>query len=183
MKLRHVLLLACAVGASGALLLAWDMHRRLKDAESTLLLKGADGASKPKVDGAKGFVVSSALPPDETTLSLLTVHSLGLLSLAFLFLAIFLLLISALREHAFALAIGGEPSGKPAPLLPAPRPEDKSTLPVVMPLAEVAQQEDSSTTVQQSSIAALQPADPPGGCLPTRGAPTDSTVPQQPEER
>jgi hypothetical protein len=145
MKLRHVLLLACALGACGALLLAWDMHRRLKDAESSPQASSQEPAAKSQEPGAKSFTL--ALPPDSSALSMLAVHALGLLSLAFLFLAIFLLLISALRERAFAFAIDGESTARPvSPPSPTLPPEvGKDALPVVMPLSEVAKQEDYST--------------------------------------
>ena len=143
MKLRHVLLLACAAGACGALLLAWDMHRRLKDAESALLLKGLDGASHPHGGALRG---PPGLQSDEAALSLLAVHALGLLSLAFLFLAVFLLLLSALRERAFAFAIDGKPppqTGPPPALAPSDSSQEPQTgeAPVVMSLSEAAQQD------------------------------------------
>ncbi|MGD0090776.1 MAG: hypothetical protein ABSE73_12725 [Planctomycetota bacterium] len=153
MKLRHVLLLACAVGACGALLLAWDMHRRLREAERALLLKGVEGGSHPHGSGPKEPANSK---PDEANLRLLTVHALGLLSLAFLFLAVFLLLITALRERAFASAVDGElpPTTGPPEATgssAAQQENDKEEAPAVMTLAEAAQQEGSPATEQTAN--------------------------------
>jgi len=123
------------------------MHRRLKDAESAPQLKSLEDSSRPQADAGLGAALPLALPPDSSALSMLAVHALGLLSLAFLFLAIFLLLISALRERAFAFAIDGESTARPvSPPSPTLPPEvGKDALPVVMPLSEVAKQEDYST--------------------------------------
>ncbi|MCY3018111.1 MAG: hypothetical protein NTW87_03645 [Planctomycetota bacterium] len=112
MRLRHVLLLACAVGACGALLLAADMYRRLKEAESAALLSTVSAGSQ----AGRNVLLSGSTQGDGAVLNFLAAHALGLVSLAFLFLATFLLLIAALRDRTFAAAVDGAPP--PAPGAP-----------------------------------------------------------------
>lgn len=140
MKLRHVLLVASAVGACGALLLAADTYRRLKEAESALLVKSMALGR----EGAQASVGGALAAGDQPLLNFLAVHALGLLSLAFLFLALFLLLVAALRERGFAGALDGAPARKDEP---APAVESACT---VMPLADAAQQAVPLATDQES---------------------------------
>jgi len=101
MKLRQLILLTSALGASGALLLAADLYRRLRGAESAAALHAGP-------------------PSDDSILFFGMQHTLGLIALAFLFLALFLLLIIALRDRAFVAAIEGEKQAAPVGVPPAP---------------------------------------------------------------
>ena len=82
MRLRHVLLLGSGAGAMGALLLAADIHRRVQEAQR---------------DSVLGTVVTGA----DSVIHFGDAHTLGLLALAFLFIAMFLMVISEpLRKSA-----------------------------------------------------------------------------------
>ena len=133
MKLRHVILLASAVGACGALLLAADMFRRLKEAENALVLRStAAGKDAPLA------LLASQPPGDESVLTFLSVHTFGLLSLAFLFLAVFLLIVAALRDRSFAAAVDRAAPPDTSPALAAT--QDLKADAVVLPLSDMARQ-------------------------------------------
>ncbi|HYG77697.1 MAG TPA: hypothetical protein VEK08_22015 [Planctomycetota bacterium] len=89
MKLRHLILLTSALGACGALLLAADMFRRLREAEAAIALQ-------------------SGPPRDDSVLFFGMSHTMGLIALAFLFLALFMLLLIAIREPNFVATIEGQ---------------------------------------------------------------------------
>lgn len=95
MKTRYVLLFAALLGAFGALFLAADMYWRVRDAERSVSLSA----------------------PDFVRIGM--VHVLGLLSLVFLFLALFLLIVSALKDSVFAARIENQPPPEP-PVQAAP---------------------------------------------------------------
>lgn len=163
MKLRHVLLLASAVGACSALLLAMDMFRRAKNAEAAPLRRGvpverrAEVPRKGDAVAAAVQAVAPALQPDASVLSFLTVHAMALLSLAFLFLAVLLLLIAALRDRTIASALDGDVPAKPLPLTDTPPPP-----PTVTPLSDMARQAER-LAVEPDASAAVEvfPAPPP----------------------
>jgi hypothetical protein len=92
--------------------------------------------------------VAPALQPDTSVLGFLTVHSMALLSLAFLFLAVFLLLIAALRDRTFASALDGGVPAKPPPAADAP-----PTPPTVTPLSDVARQAEPLAVEPDTSAA------------------------------
>jgi hypothetical protein len=162
MKLRHVLLLASAVGACGALLLTMDMFRRAKDAEAALLVRGgpverrSETPRKGDALAAAAQPVAPALPPEASVLNFLTVHAMALLSLAFLFLAVFLLLIAALRDRTFASALDCDVPAKPLPTADAP-----PTPPTVTPLSDMARQAEPFAVEPDSSAAIEVFPEPP----------------------
>ena len=92
MRLRHVILLASGAGAAGALLLAVDIHRRVQEAQRDALLNNTPISQDSVVYFGE-------------------VHMLGLLALAFLFLATVLLILAEPKPAA-------EPAKAPA--APAP---------------------------------------------------------------
>jgi hypothetical protein len=150
MRLRHVLLLASALGAIGALLLAGGMHRRLREAESVL------SASAPAAkDAPPPVLLSRPAAAADPLLNLLTVHTIGLLSLAFLFLAIFLLLLAAQREEVLAQKRAEE--ARRAAAVEA----------AVTPLADVAAQAAPEETSEETPPPAQESA-----------APADTTKPE-----
>jgi hypothetical protein len=163
MKLRHVLLLASAVGACSALLLAMDMFRRAKDAETAPSARSVVVERRteiPRKGDAVAAVVQAAAPalqPDGSVLTFLTVHAMALLSLAFLFLAVFLLLIAALHDRTFASALDGDAPAKPLPVADVPLPP-----PTVTPLSDMARQAEP-LPVEPDTSAAVEvfPVPPP----------------------
>jgi len=175
MKLRHVLFLASAVGACGALLLAADMFRRLKEAENALLLKGV-AAGK---EAGRSALLAGSAANDESVLSFLTAHALGLVALAFLFTAILLLLVAALRERAFAAAVGQVPQPDAAP-----EPERSSTAAdlqpaaLVMPLADMAQQDEAAS--QQDAAPPQKSATPDAPASMSQSASASGDPPSDP---
>lgn len=160
MKLRHVLLFASALGACGALLLAADMHRRLKEAENAVLLEEVLPGRSP------GAAMPGVRSADDAMRSALLTHSLGLVSLAFLFLAVFLLLISALRDRAFAAALDKES------VIPAVQAAAATSLPIVMPLAEVAKE-----AIDEELPALAEKTPPPAGVESVAAATAETTQP------
>ena len=101
MKLRPLILLTSVIGACGALLLAADLYRRLKEAE------------------AAAAIANSAVR-DDSVLVFGMYHTLGLLSLAFFFLATFLIFLSGSNETERAAAARPVHSeSTPIPAVPA----------------------------------------------------------------
>ncbi len=88
MRLRHVLLITTALGACGAVLLALDFHRRLKEAERTVS-------------------VNNMIPGPDSVLGFGMTHALGLFALALMFLALLLTLLFALRDRHFVAQLEG----------------------------------------------------------------------------
>lgn len=97
MKMRYLLLFTTAIGACAALLLSADMYRRMQDAQSLSELNNLP----LRQDSVLVFGMQ---------------HTVGLISLAFLFLALFLLLIMALRDAAVVAALERQklPHARPA---------------------------------------------------------------------
>jgi len=87
MKLRYVLLMAATGGAFSSLLLAFNLYAHMRETE-----RGAESLSRADLVRFE------------------TVHALGLLTLSFLFLALFLLLLAALRDPKFIARIENEPA-------------------------------------------------------------------------
>ena len=134
MRLRHVILLASGAGAIGALLLAADIHRRVQEAQRDRVL--------------------GALPTNsDSVIHFGDAHMLGLLALAFLFLALFLLIFSEpLRQVSKPAAQNNaaprvEVNAVPRPA-PAPAPVSATDATEVFPLA------DATSAVPPSSTAA-----------------------------
>ncbi|HEY3319816.1 MAG TPA: hypothetical protein VGP72_04995 [Planctomycetota bacterium] len=154
MKLRHLLLLTSAIGACGALLLAADMYRRLKDAEAAVGLPV--GAAKEDFS-----VLGFGLP-----------HTFGLVSLAFMFLAMLLLMISAFREKAA--------TASPAPVVQVPQPV--GTVQTLHELAERELELQPSVQFEPTIIPASPAAEAADASAP--GALPKIAVPEQkPEEK
>jgi hypothetical protein len=114
MRLRHVILLASGAGAAGALLLAADIHRRVQEAQRDSLLN------------------NTPISPD-SVVYFGEVHMLGLLALAFLFLATVLLILAEPKPAAepgktpvtpaapeLAVSAQSTPASHPAPATAAP---------------------------------------------------------------
>jgi hypothetical protein len=101
MRLRHVLLLMSGFGAGASLLLAANFHTQLKNAER-YLLQGA-----PQPEAAAILAAGSA-------------HLIGLAALAVIFLTMFLLLRSAIRDPGFAEQLE---HAEPPPIEPPPAAE------------------------------------------------------------
>lgn len=130
MRLRHVLLLASGVGAAGALLLAADIHRRVQEAQ-------------------RDVAINTTTSGSDSVIQFGDAHTLGLLALAFIFIAMFLMVVSEpLRQKAIdaaaaaarkqeairaaeviALAHPAPPEPETAPLAESP--------PVVIPAAPI----------------------------------------------
>ncbi|MFH0937888.1 MAG: hypothetical protein V1899_01165 [Planctomycetota bacterium] len=88
MRLRHVLLITTAIGACASLMLALDFYRRLKIAERVLYL-------------------SSQVPGADSILYFGPTYAIGLLALAFLFLALLLMLLTLLRDKSLTTQLEG----------------------------------------------------------------------------
>ena len=94
MRLPQVFLFTAALGACGSLLMAVDIHFRMKDA-------------------SRAGQVSNAAPAVDSILVFGNVHIIGLAALAFLFMALFLMLLSALRDREFISRLEGKPATEP----------------------------------------------------------------------
>jgi hypothetical protein len=137
MKLRYVVLLTSAIGACGALLLAADLYRRLKEAEAAA-------------------AVTSGPLRDDSVLTFGMYHTMGLLSLAFFFMALFLLLVSALRDKQYVVAIEGtSTTSTPPPTQPAMAPIIEPAIPVVQPTPP------NSVPIEVVPIDSVPPSPPP----------------------
>ena len=99
MRLRSVIILVSSIGAAAAFLLALDIHRRMDDARHEA-------------------VVSNTLPGADSVYNFGEVHLMGLLGLAFLFLAVVLLmLVDTPKVETFVAAA---PRGDRQQTLPEP---------------------------------------------------------------
>ncbi len=151
MKLRHMILLTSAIGACGALLLAADLYRRLKEAETAAAL-----ASVPA--------------RDDSVLTFGMYHTIGLLSLAFFFLAMFLIFLSASRDKEFVAAVDGTPAPQERSahniqqmIAPAPGPIPAVVVDAVVPPmapVEVKPAEDSAPTIEPPPLGETKPIEP-----------------------
>lgn len=94
MRLRHVLLLGSGVGAAGALLLAADIHRRVQEAQRELAVNATSSGS-------------------DSVIQFGDAHTLGLLALAFIFIAMFLMIVSE-PLRAAAQVDAAKPAEAPA---------------------------------------------------------------------
>lgn len=90
MRLPHVFLFATALGTCGSLLLAVDVHYRMQDASRADLISKVG----PAADSFPGFGI---------------VYFLGFVALAFLFMALFLMLLAAFRDRKFVAQLEGSP--------------------------------------------------------------------------
>lgn len=162
MKLRHLILLTSAIGASGALLLAADMYRRLKEAEAANVLGGA--------------------VRDDSVLAFGMYHTMGLLSLAFIFLALFLMLMTSVRDRQFVAAIE-TPGVMPLPhdsLNPAPAPMQTIETPVVSAVSTPVDAPAPSVPVEVVPVDAAPISEPASPAPPI--APVTPVAPVAPVE-
>ena len=145
MKLRHLILLISAIGASGALLLAADIYRRLKEAEAASVLGGP--------------------VRDDSVLAFGMYHTMGLLSLAFIFLSLFLMLLTSVREKPFVAAIE-TPGVTPVP--------DDAMQTAPAPIDALNPESAATPTLETSGIVVAPEVFPPKGPVPVEVVPEDS---------
>jgi len=145
MKLRHLILLISAIGASGALLLAADIYRRLKEAEAASVLGGP--------------------VREDSVLAFGMYHTMGLLSLAFIFLSLFLMLLTSVRDKRFVAEI--ETPG----LAPAPH-DAMQAAPV--PLDTLKPETAAAPAIEAAGIAVAPEISPSQAPVPVEVVPEDA---------
>ncbi len=109
MRLRHVLLLVSALGAGASLVLAANFYTQLRNAERELFERNLQ-------------------PGSDTILAGGSTHLIGLVAIAVMFMALFLLLLAAIRDAKFVAKIerterpaeASAPSAMDTPPVPAP---------------------------------------------------------------
>lgn len=167
MKLRHVVVITAFLGACGALLLAGDMYRRVVEAENALLRPASaakEGVSAPVADSILQFGM---------------VHALGVLALAFLFLALFLFLIAALRERVYVAALEGQRPADPAVGSAGAEPAEPAVPEMPAAVSEMPAAPDVSAATASASADSTQLPESPGApSMPPPAEPASSPGPK-----
>jgi hypothetical protein len=162
MRLRTVLLFTSAAGAIGALLLAFDIHHRFQFAQRESIVSGVT----PGTDSIQFFGEA---------------YMLGLVSLAFLFTGIFLMIVSN-SEKALRPERKTKPAVPAAAAIPvAPAPQTAPATPAPAAVAPVAVAQASAPVPPEPAPAATEVAI--AEVAPAAAAPVSDPPPSPPESQ